>query len=191
MRTRRRRICRGCRACSSDRRRRSCGTSKTTSLSSIDAPTMSDHLQNHPPSLIWVSGDAILSLRLVSSMRPLLLPFQAFRIRTSRSETSQPLHDRRNLYTDLWNPTQQKVQDFRDGKFRIVVKQASKFTQQKEELHDNSHKLSRLLSLVPRLIMQVYKVHHFAACWHEEVKDSKGVRVNPKSYAPSVQRGSL
>lgn len=83
---------------------------------------MSDHLQNHPPSLIWVSGDAILSLRLMSSMRPLLLQFQAFRIRTSRSETSQPLHDRTNLYTDLWNPTQQKVQDFRDEKFQIVTK---------------------------------------------------------------------
>jgi len=87
---RRRRICRGCRACSSCRRRRSCGTSKTTIFSCIDAPAMSDHLQNHPLSLIWVSGDAIWSLRLVSSIKPLLLPFQAFRIRTSRSETSQP-----------------------------------------------------------------------------------------------------
>lgn len=62
-------------------------------------------------------------------------------------------------------------------------------SQQKEELHDNSHKLSRLLLLYPRPIMQVYKVHHFAAYWYEEVKDSKGVRVNPKSYAldtPSI-----
>lgn len=32
----------------------------------------------------------------------------------------------------------------------------------------------------PRPTMQVYKVHHFAGCWHEEVKDSKGNRVNPK-----------
>ncbi|THY35085.1 hypothetical protein D6D01_01629 [Aureobasidium pullulans] len=28
--------------------------------------------------------------------------------------------------------------------------------------------------------MQVYKVYHFAGCWHEEVKNSKGHRVNPQ-----------
>jgi len=28
--------------------------------------------------------------------------------------------------------------------------------------------------------MQIYKVYHFASCWHEEVKDFKGNRVNPQ-----------
>ncbi|THY51040.1 hypothetical protein D6C98_05783 [Aureobasidium pullulans] len=37
--------------------------------------------------------------------------------------------------------------------------------------------------------MQVYKVHHFAACWHEEVKDSKGVRVNPNEHNTSAFLG--
>ena len=91
-------------------------------------------------------------------MRPLVLPFQAFRIRTSRSETSQPLHVRTNIYTDLWNPAQQKTQDLRDEKFRIVVKQASKFAPQKGGTSRQLHKLSRLLLLYLRPTMQVYKV---------------------------------